>query len=105
MLYLVMNTYQKGYRREYQCKQELEKLGFLVERKNKAKFCDTDFYNLFDLVAVRGSLTLWVQVKSSKGSARKAVKDILKWKQDNELSLSCEVWYKENYKPWVVLTA
>jgi Holliday junction resolvase len=100
-----MDTYAKGYRREYQCKKELEALGYLVERKNKAKFCDTDFYNLFDLVAVRGDTTLWVQVKSSKYPANKAVKDILKWKRSNSLDLPCEVWYKPNYKPWVVLKA
>ncbi len=100
-----MNTYAKGYRREYQCMKKLQSLGYLVERKNKAKFCDTDFYNLFDLVAVREDTTLWVQVKSSRYSANKAVRDIAKWKKDNSLKLSCQVWFKEDYKDWVVLNA
>ncbi len=98
-----MNTAAKGYRREYACQNELKKQGYLVERKNKAKFCETDFFNLFDLVAVKGTQVLWVQVKSSRYPARKAVKEIRQWLDQNSLNLHCQVWFKENYKDWVVL--
>ena len=100
-----MNSHAKGYRREYQCKLELISLGYLVERKNFARHCAIDFFGLFDLVAIRGGECLWVQVKSDKYKARASVRDILKWKKETGVCLPCQVWYKLNRKPWVVLDA
>jgi Holliday junction resolvase len=98
-----MNTRAKGYRREYQCQQKLQTMGYLVDRKNASKYNSNDFYYLFDLVAVRDSQTLWIQVKSRRDHGLKAVRDIRKWLDENNLQLDCQVWYKENYKEWVVL--
>jgi Holliday junction resolvase len=100
-----MNTHAKGYRREYQCKLELVALGYLVERKNFARHCAIDFFGLFDLVAIRGGECLWVQVKSARSPALASVKAILKWKKETGVCLPCQVWYKLNRKPWVVLDA
>jgi len=97
-----MNTYQKGNRREVQAMDILRSTGWLCDRKNRTKFQSNDFYNMFDIIAIRGSEVRFIQVKSNKAHWYKARKDIQKWMKDNNIQLRCEVWLKENHKDWVV---
>jgi len=95
-----MSTHSKGYRRERQCREELEKDGYLTDIKNWSKFSTKDFYNMFDVVAVKGDEVLWVQVKSNKSGFYSARKEIQLWLEENNLAIRCQVWLKENNKPW-----
>lgn len=72
-----MNTYAKGYRNEKRCLKELEDLGYRCWRAKITRFAKNDYFELFDIVAVKGnSPTLWIQVKSNKVS--KKVRDNIK---------------------------
>lgn len=60
---------KKGDRRELRVYKMLEKAGFEVESPNYSRYENTDFFNLFDLMAIRKDDKLhYIQVKS--GSAR-----------------------------------
>ena len=97
-----MNTYQKGNRREVQAMNVLRSMGWLCDRKNRTKFQSNDFYNMFDILAIRGSEVKFVQVKSNKTNWYKARKDIQTWINQNNIHLPCELWLKENRKDWVI---
>ena len=98
-----MNKYQKGRRNELLAKKILLEEGYLVEKKNVSRFQSEDFFGLFDLLAIKphtGEIRL-IQIKSNISDFYKARKDILDWMCFNEISnIDCEVWLKENRKPW-----
>lgn len=95
-----MNTYSKGNRRERECMNILIADGWLVDRKNRTKFQSNDFFEMFDIVALRGNTVKFIQVKSNISHFYSARKSIKKWVKNNKVSVPCELWLKENYKPW-----
>lgn len=61
---MAINTGVKGRNNELKAKKLLEAAGYAVERRIRGRFT-RDFYNLFDLLAVRGKDMRFVQVKSN----------------------------------------
>lgn len=86
------STYTKGRAREKKAKQILEKEGWLVEAKNWSKWLSKDFYQLFDLLAVKGSDIKLIQVKSRLPDFYTARKAIRGWKAKTGVTVQCEVW-------------
>ena len=100
-----MNTTAKGNRVEALAKKLLVKDGWLVETKNKPNFrvrtnATQDFWNEFDLLAIRGSETRLVQVKSNPSGFYTARKQIRKWVTDNNIKIKCEVWLYIGRNKW-----
>lgn len=57
---------KKGDRRERKVVDMLEKAGFNVETPNYSRYQNTDFFNLFDLIAIRkNDKPHYIQVKSN----------------------------------------
>jgi len=96
-----MNTYQKGNRRELEARKILESEGWLVERKNRSKWASPDLFGVFDLLAVKGSQALLIQVKSNKSDFYKARKEITTWRKESGVTLKCQLWLKQNNKQWI----
>jgi Holliday junction resolvase-like predicted endonuclease len=60
-----MSSRSKGKRNEARARKILEDLGYEVEVMNYSRFGHQDFFNLWDLIAVKGGQTRWVQVKTN----------------------------------------
>ena len=64
-----MNTRAKGRKHELSCKKQLEKDGWKViiaptpQRWQKAQDGGTDFFGLFDIIAIKGPFLRFIQVK------------------------------------------
>lgn len=98
-----MSKVSKGTTYERLARIELEKLGYLVERKNRSRWSGNDFWGLFDLIAIKpdGSAIKLVQVKTYLSDFYKSRKQIKEWCLLNGISnISCEVWLKEPRKDW-----
>ena len=99
----MVNKHAKGNRRELEARKQLESAGYLVEKKNYSRFADKDFWNTFDIIALKkdGSEIRLIQVKSNISDFYSARKDILDWMSLNEISnIDCEVWLREDRCPW-----
>ena len=95
-----MNRVHKGNRRELEARKMLEADGFLVDKKPRTKYQSPDLFGTFDLIALKGSPVRFIQVKSNKSDFYKARKEVRSWMCLNNCTLPCEVWLKENNKPW-----
>ncbi len=61
-----MNSRQKGKRNEDKARKILEADGWEVEIMPYTRYHHQDFFNLWDLLAVKSGRTKWVQVKSNR---------------------------------------
>lgn len=89
---MAKSTHRKGLDAEKKAKDLLKKDGWFVEQKNWNRFASKDFYKLFDILALRGSETKLIQVKSGISHAYSARKEIKGWLEENHLQVCCEVW-------------
>lgn len=96
----MVNTTNKGRRIELLARKELEKDGYLVEKKNASRWQSNDFWGLFDIIAIHPiqNITRLIQIKSNRSHFYTACKEIAEWGKNK--CLNCEVWLKENRKPW-----
>ena len=98
-----LNKTSKGNRRELEARKQLKSEGYLVEKKNSSRWESNDFWGLFDILAIRpdGSEIRLIQIKSNISDFYKARKEITEWMRFNGISdIDCEIWLKENRKPW-----
>lgn len=93
-----MNTRTKGRRKELQAKEELETQGWTCEVvKGSSKFNKSvDFFGLFDIIAVRSGIALFVQVKSRKVP----VKEFHEFSQKHFHMFPIQLWTYKNRKPF-----
>jgi Holliday junction resolvase len=62
----------KGDKREREARHILEDAGYVVETPNYTRFQNTDYFNLFDMMAFHpGRKPLFVQVKSNRAQGIK----------------------------------
>lgn len=99
-----MNKHSKGRRVELACRKVFEKAGWLTDVKNWSRWGAKDFYNMWDFIAIRGSMVRFIQVKSNRTDMYKAKKRMKAWMEDNEIYVDSELWLKENRKDWQVWT-
>ena len=96
----MINKYQKGNRRELEARKILEEQGFLVDKKPRTKYQSPDLFGMFDLIAIKQKECLLIQIKSNKSDFYKARKALRSWVKSNDCQLNCQIWLKENRKPW-----
>lgn len=96
-----MNTRAKGKRNERKARKQLEEEGFQVVAPNYSRYGYTDFFNLWDLIAVNDKQVRFVQVKSNKNDCYG--KKLMKY-ADFPCPPNCtkEVWLIENRKEPVI---
>jgi len=87
-----MNKVAKGNRIELLVRKKLESVGYLVEKKNRNRYQSPDFWGMFDLIAIMGTVVRLIQVKSNASDFYKARKEIRTWKKVNHVQIPCEVW-------------
>lgn len=93
----------KGDRRENQAKNILEDAGYRVETPNYTRWENTDFFNLFDMMASKRDGLKFIQVKSN--STQGCLKEIdeacdfLPWQSD---CIELEVWVCYDKQGWRV---
>lgn len=61
-----INSKAKGNRNEKKARNILEAEGYICEKQNYTRHGNKDLFNLWDLVAVKGGKTRWVQVKTNR---------------------------------------
>ena len=99
----MVNKTQKGNRREREARKQLEEQGYLVEKKNTSRWESNDLWETFDCIAIKpdGSEIRLIQVKSNISDFYNARTHVRQFMIDNDISnIKCEVWLKENHKPW-----
>ena len=87
-----MNKRAKGKYYEAKARKELIEEGWLVEFKPATMFGSQDLYGLFDILAIRGDKTKFIQIKSNASHFYTAKKDIRKWLKETGVMHNCEVW-------------
>lgn len=87
-----VNRIKKGKAAEDAAKSLLEKEGWVVDQRCRVRFQNNDYFNLFDLVAIRGSAVRFIQVKTNKSHYYKARKEIVEWLAINGIVIMPEVW-------------
>lgn len=97
------NTHRKGDRIERKAKDELEEKDYLVEKPVRTKFSRKDFFNLFDLIAIKPNCPIrFIQIKGGSYS-KEVVEDLAdfgeKFLQDKYATV--ELWSHEDYKGFV----
>jgi len=97
-----MNTYAKGGHNERRAKKVLELDGWRVCKVKAVKFGETDFFNLFDLIAMKpNNKVKLVQVKSNRVVGLKRFgEDCKSFVPLNHASVEYWVWYDR--KGWKV---
>jgi Holliday junction resolvase-like predicted endonuclease len=100
----IINKRAKGVRHETEASKILASHGYMVEKKNWSKWQSPDFYGQFDLVAVLGDVTRWVQVKSHKTDYSTAKTKIKQFIKDNPTwTQPCEIWlHVEGTRHWKI---
>ncbi len=98
----MINRHAKGQRGEAQVKAIQEKDGWKVERKNWSRFAPLDFWNVFDLFAIRKGKVLATQVKINQARKAEVVKKFRLIAPDIPKSWRCELWVKRDRGKWKV---
>jgi hypothetical protein len=96
----MLNKTTKGRRSALMARKLLEADNWLVDAKPHTKYQSPDFYGQFDLLAVRGSDTRLIQVKSNMShfyTARKAIKE---WIAKTGVTIPCECWCYTGRGEW-----
>jgi len=94
----MVNKSEKGARNEAKAKKELLEDGYEVESVKRLKYGRTDFFGLFDVIAINGEHVRLIQVKSNRRESRKDRERIRRFRCPN--SCSKEVWVMHDYKGW-----
>ena len=91
-----MSGVGRGKRFEVKAKHELQRDGWLVERAPMTRFRH-DFFELWDLIAVKKGIVLFVQVATRR-------KPPAWFKQAKRFpALNKEMWVARNHKPFRVI--
>lgn len=94
---------KKGDRRERQAKEILEEAGWQVCTPNYDRYRNTDFFNAFDLMAMRPEeKPKFIQVKSNRAEG---IQDFVERVREfvNFRSVSVEYWICHDNEGWRVL--
>jgi len=96
-----MNKHNKGTRYELEARKLLEADGWLCEKKNYNRWAAKDFYNLFDILAIKKNKVRLIQIKTNVSDFYKSRIAIQTWIMENEIKgISCEVWLRLPKKEW-----
>lgn len=99
---MVQNTRAKGNRIERKAEDRLEDQGYSTARKNNSRYGASDFYNLYDIVAVKtGEPVRFIQVKAN------SFPNLTEFKQESQSIIPVEhavveLWCWHDYKGWEI---
>ena len=102
----MVNSRAKGHNTERRAKKELESIGWLVDKaRGSMRWSkNNDFFNMWDLIAIRGGILRFIQVKTNnKPKLDKFINWRNKWVGAYSDCIICEIWiyYEKNKaKKW-----
>lgn len=70
---IMVNTKEKGNRNERKAVDRLETQGYKTERPVETRYNRTDFFNLFDIIAVKEDSIKFIQVKSNQARGQREI--------------------------------
>lgn len=95
----------KGDRNERYARQILENAGWTVETPNYTRYQNTDFFNLFDLMAFKsGKKPLFIQVRTNRAKGITTFHEKCKEKQFPFKFADAEFWIRYDSEGWRVDT-
>lgn len=92
-----INAKKKGKRNELKTKKYLIEKGYMVELVKNTKYNHSDFFNLFDAIAVNEHHFRLIQVKSNR-VAKKAIIKLQKAIGKFPACATIELWSWKDYK-------
>jgi len=98
----MVNTRQKGNRIERKAEDRLQNNGYRTARMPHTRYGDSDFYNLYDIIAVKPDAPLkMVQVKTNQFSKlEKYLQQSLETTPEKHCIIEYWVWH--DYKGWEI---
>jgi len=97
----MVNTREKGRRIELEARKLLEADGYLTEKKNASRWQSDDFWEMFDILAIKSNDVRLIQIKSNRSDFYKSRKEIREWVDRYKIEgISFEVWLREPRKEW-----
>jgi hypothetical protein len=87
---------------ESKARTELERVGYLVEIKNKSKVKGNNFWGLFNFVCIQSSAVRLIRLESDRYSSYRFKTQIKKWKHDNHVKIPCEIWLYKGDNDWEI---
>ena len=94
----MIKTGAKGARNEAKCKKELIEDGYEVESVKRLKYGPTDFFGLWDCIAVNGERVRFIQVKSNRMPLRRDIERMRSFRCPSQCTK--EIWVMYDYKGW-----
>lgn len=97
---MTKNPKAKGQRRERQAEERLHEDGWETVRPKHSRFGDTDFFNLFDIIAVKpGNVIRFIQVKCNEARGiNQFAKDAMRIMPFDHCHV--EFWVYKDYYGW-----
>lgn len=96
-----MGGKSKGDRHERYAREILEDSGWVVETPNYTRYQNTDFFNLFDLMAFKeGEKPLFVQVRTNRPKGISSFNEKCKEKQFPFDFANAEFWTRYDSAGW-----
>jgi len=97
---MVENPRAKGNRRERQAEEKLQDNGYSTARKQHNRYGASDFYNLYDIIAVKpGEPVKFIQIKSNSppnlGEFKSGALEITPVEH-----AEIEIWVNHDYEGW-----
>lgn len=98
-----MNRRAKGKRNEAKARKLLQDLGFVVDFKQANMFGSQDFFELYDIMALKKKELWMIQVKSNRSDMYSAKKPIKEFIQKYNPPFKSAIMLAIPYKPFRVL--
>lgn len=99
MVTTIVNQKAKGKRIERKAEERLSRHDFKVEKPVEKKYGRTDFFGLFDIIAIRGDCIKFIQVKSNQARQLEEYKKKTKEFLDTE-KFDVEYWIWHDNDGW-----
>lgn len=81
-------------------KHLLQEDGWITDSKPHTKFHSPDVFGYFDIIALKGDKTRYIQVKSNISDFYTARKAIRQWMEFMAVTAVCEVWLYKGRGEW-----
>lgn len=94
-----MNAGKKGNRLEGQCARQLHNDGYKTARVIRTRWASSDFFGLFDVLAVNDWHVLGVQVKANRCS-KDTFRNIASFAWKAPAGFTCQIWVHKDREGW-----
>lgn len=98
-----MNSVSKGRRNQRRCADWLREQGYCVEVARFSRWGSTDFFNLFDIIAVGGDEVRLIQVKTNRREGVELRKRISAFVVPECVKKEVWIYYDRKKEPRIII--